>query len=282
MKVTFAGGGNMASALITGLLKKGWRAEDIRVLEIDAGARAKVARELCVEAHATPEAALTGAQCVVLAVKPQQMREVARAIAPFVRDMLIITIAAGIRHDDLSRWLGGHARLVRAMPNTPALVLAGVTGLFAPGGVSEDDRAHAQRILGVAGTTLWVESEELMDAVTAVSGSGPAYVFYFIEALETAARELGFESSAARTLALETFAGAVKLAADSPESVATLRARVTSKGGTTERAIAELDHHRVREAIAGAVEAAAARSRELGAALGRENEGAPADSRARR
>lgn len=262
----------MASALIAGLLKKGRRAEDIRVAEIDAAARERLTRELKVSAHAEPQAAITGAECVVLAVKPQQMREVARTLAPFVRDTLVITIAAGIRHGDLSRWLGGHARVVRAMPNTPALALAGITGLYAPGHLSEDDRARAQQILGAAGTTLWVESEAQMDAVTAVSGSGPAYVFYFIEALEAAALEQGFEAAAARTLALETFAGSIKLATESPESAATLRARVTSKGGTTERAIAELDRQRVRQAVANAVEAAAARSRELGDALGQEAE----------
>jgi pyrroline-5-carboxylate reductase len=156
------------------------------------------------------------------------------------------------------------------MPNTPALALAGVTGLYAPAGVSDADRALAEAILGAAGTTLWVDSEEDMDAVTAVSGSGPAYVFYFVEALEEAAAQLGFDREAARALALETFAGAVKLAQESPESVATLRARVTSKGGTTERAIQALDESHVREAIVIAVRAAAERSRELGDALGKD------------
>ena len=270
MTVCFVGGGNMATALISGLLKKGRRAEDIRVVEIDAGARERLARDLHVAAHADLAAGVAGAECIVLATKPQQLREVARSLAPHARDALVITIAAGIRHADLARWLGGHARVVRAMPNTPALALAGVTGLYAPQGVSGDDRNRAEEILGAAGTTLWVESEERMDGVTAVSGSGPAYVFYFIEALEEAAAGLGFDAKAARALALETFAGAVKLATESPEGAATLRARVTSKGGTTERAIEALDASHVREAIVSAVHAAAARSRELGDALGRD------------
>ena len=273
MKVCFIGGGNMATALIAGLLKKGQRPDDIRVVEIDPAARARLARDLGVQAHAEAPVGVAGADCVLLAVKPQQMREVALGLGALVRDALVITIAAGIRHVDLTRWLGGHPRIVRAMPNTPALALAGITGLFAPPALDREDRARAEEILGAAGTTLWVEREEEMDAVTAVSGSGPAYVFYFIEALQQAASELGFEDGAARALALETFAGAVKLAAESPENAATLRARVTSKGGTTERAIAELDKHRVREAIVSAVRAAAERSQELGLALGREEAG---------
>lgn len=263
----------MATALITGLLRKGRRPDEIRVVEIDAAARARLTRDLGVEAHAEAAAGVAGADCVVLAVKPQQMREVAVPLAPLVRGALVITIAAGIRHVDLARWLGGHARIVRAMPNTPALALAGVTGLFAPPALAQEDRARAEQVLGAAGTTVWVGREEEMDAVTAVSGSGPAYVFYFIEALQQAATGLGFGEGAARTLAIETFSGAVKLAAESADDVAALRARVTSRGGTTERAIAELDRHRVREAIVSAVRAAAERSRELGAELGRDEAG---------
>jgi pyrroline-5-carboxylate reductase len=275
VQITFIGGGNMASALIGGLLKKHARAEDIRVVEIDAGARERLTRELRVQAHASLAAGVEGTDCVVFAVKPQHVREVARELASVLSSALVITIAAGIRCSDLSRWLGGYTRIVRAMPNTPALALAGMTGLYAPAAVSQEDRARAGQILGAAGTTLWVEREEQMDSITAVSGSGPAYVFYFIEALQQAAACLGFDDSAARTLALETFAGAVRLARESDENVATLRARVTSRGGTTERAIAELETRAVREAIAGAVSAAAERSRELGAELGRDDAGEP-------
>ncbi len=270
MLVSFIGGGNMATALIGGLLKQGWTAGDLRVVEIDAGARERLTRNLKVQACADLAEGVAGADCVVLAVKPQQMREVARALGPLLGNALVVSIAAGIRASDLSRWLGGHTRIVRAMPNTPALVLAGVTGLYAFPGIAASDRERVEKILAVAGTTLWVETEERMDAVTAVSGSGPAYVFYFIEALQDAATELGFDPDAARGLALQTFAGAVKLASESAENPATLRARVTSKGSTTERALAELEKGRVREIIARAVKAAAERSRELGDELGRD------------
>ncbi len=260
----------MAGALIAGLTRKGWAASAIHVVEIDAAARHRLASDLKVHVHDDLQAGVAPADCVVLAVKPQQLQQVARNLGARVRDKLVITIAAGIRHADLTRWLGGHTRVVRAMPNTPALALAGITGLYAPAGTSQADRESAARILGAAGTTLWFDREEQLDAVTAVSGSGPAYVLYFIEALEEAAAGLGFESEAARTLALETFAGTVKLASESRESPAVLRARVTSKGGTTERALAELDRSGVRAAIVRAVAAAEARSRELGDAFARD------------
>ena len=270
MNIAFVGGGNMATALIGGLTRKGWSPARIRVLEIDAHARERLARELGVTTHAEAGPALAGADCIVLAVKPQQLRDVARGIAPFAGGALVVTIAAGVRAGDLARWLGGHPRIVRAMPNTPALVLSGMTGLYAPASVSAEDRRRAEEILSAAGETLWVEREDQIDAVTAVSGSGPAYVFYFIEALEQAATALGFDADAARRLALQTFSGAVKLAAESEESVSTLRERVTSKGGTTERALGELERTQVRNAIVGAVHAAAERSRELGDALGQD------------
>ena len=267
MQITFIGGGNMASALIGGLLKQGWPPASIAAVEIDTQARARLEREFGVRTGADAGAA-AGSDCIVLAVKPQQLREVARALKGAARDALVITIAAGVRASDLARWLGGHTRLVRAMPNTPALVLAGMTGLYAAAGVGPEDRERAETILGAAGRTVWVQDEAEIDAVTAVSGSGPAYVFYFIEALQQAAAELGFEPGTARELALQTFAGAVKLASESPDDVATLRAKVTSKGGTTERAIAQLDTDGVKAAIVRAARAAAERSRELGDALG--------------
>jgi pyrroline-5-carboxylate reductase len=263
----------MASALIGGLLKNDWSRESIAVVEIDAQARARLERDFGVRTHDDAARGASGADCIVLAVKPQQLREVARALAPASRDALVISIAAGVRASDLSRWLGGHSRVVRAMPNTPALALAGMTGLYAAPAVSPDDRDRAEQILRAAGRTLWVESEEAIDAVTAISGSGPAYVFYFIEALQKAAADLGFDPQAARELAVQTFSGAVKLAAESPDDVATLRARVTSKGGTTERALAQLEHDGVRDAIVRAAQAAAQRSRELGDVLGEDPTG---------
>jgi pyrroline-5-carboxylate reductase len=258
----------MASALIGGLLRQGWPAAHIRVADIDPAARARLDSELGVAAHEAPSDALRDADCVVLAVKPQHLREVALGLRAQVADELVLSIAAGIRARDIARWLGGHRRVVRAMPNTPALVLKGMTGLFAETSVGADDRDRAESIMRAAGPTLWVDAEEQMDAVTAVSGSGPAYVFYFLEALERAAIELGFDKSEARRLAGETFAGAVLLANESSEDFATLRARVTSKGGTTERALSTLDALGVLPAIVRAVHAAAERSREMGDELG--------------
>jgi pyrroline-5-carboxylate reductase len=270
MNVTFIGGGNMAAAMIGGLLEKGWPAHAFRVVEIDAAARARLARALNVQAEPTIDAQAAAADCIVLAVKPQHMREAAQTLRPVLGSQLVISIAAGIRLQDLSRWLGGYQKIVRVMPNTPALVLAGVAGLYALPAVSASDRAHAEKIMGAVGTTLWVEREEQIDAVTAISGSGPAYVFYFIEALQQAAVELGFEKTAARRLALDTFAGAVSLARTGGEDPATLRARVTSKGGTTERALHVMETEAVKAIVLHAVRAAAERSRELGEELGKD------------
>jgi pyrroline-5-carboxylate reductase len=270
MKIAFIGGGNMARAIIGGLVAKGTRAADITVVELDAVARLRLVSEFGVTAIENPGAQLASSEVVVFAVKPQQMRAAAQGVAPHLVDPLLITIAAGIRIDDLSRWLGGLERIVRAMPNTPALVHAGVTGLFAPPVVGGDDRNAAQTLMSAVGAALWFENEADLDAVTAVSGSGPAYVFYAIEALESAARELGLPEGASRSLALWTFVGAAKLAIERGEDPATLRAQVTSKGGTTERAIEVLEGARVREHFIAAVKAACDRSRELGDALGKD------------
>ena len=198
------------------------------------------------------------------------IKVMAQQLAPLLKDHLVISIAAGIRASDICRWLGGHARVVRAMPNTPALVRAAVTGLYALPGVSAQQKQHAEAILAAVGSVLWLEREELLDALTAVSGSGPAYVFYFIEALQQAARELGLDAAQARQLSLETFLGAARLASQSDEDAATLRARVTSKGGTTERALQSMEHDGVRSAIARAIHAAHERARELGDEFGKE------------
>jgi pyrroline-5-carboxylate reductase len=206
----------------------------------------------------------------VIAVKPHNVRAVALELASALRRQVVLTIAAGIRLSDLSRWLGGYRRLVRAMPNTPALIGAGIAGLFAMPGVDAEGRARAAAVLDAVGATLWCEREEDLDAVTAVSGSGPAYVFYFMEALDAAARELGFAPEEARRLALATFSGAARLAEQSDSEPALLRAQVTSKGGTTERAIAALEDARVKDAILAAVKAAAARAREMGEQYGGE------------
>ena len=270
MKITFIGGGNMATAMIGGLLKNGWPAEALFVVDIDQAARERLAREHHVKVAPQLDALSATAECVVLAVKPQQVRETAQALHRYLGSQLVLSIAAGIRLHDLSRWLGNYHKLVRVMPNTPALELAGVSALCATSAVSSDDRARAETIMRAVGTTLWVDDEKQMDAVTAISGSGPAYVFYLIEALQQAAVELGFNEADAQRLALGTFAGAVKLAQSSADDVAALRARVTSRGGTTERAIATMEREDLRGAIIRAVRAAAERSRELGEELGRD------------
>ena len=267
--ITFIGGGNMASALIGGLVHRRWPRQSIRVVEIAEAARDVLSRQLRVIARPAVDADAMQCGCIVLAVKPQQMRDAAETIRPHLGSQLVLTIAAGIRAGDLARWLGGYRRIVRAMPNTPALVHAGISGLYAGEGVSVTERALASRILEAVGTVVWVEREEQLDAVTAVSGSGPAYVFYFIEALERAARELGLDASTAHRLALETFAGAARLAAQSGEPPEVLRSRVTSRGGTTERALSAMDGGHVKDAIVRAVRAAADRSRELGDELGK-------------
>lgn len=270
MNITFIGGGNMASAMIGGLLQRGWDAGSIQVVEISAAARARLEREYRIATAEGITAGTARADCIVLAIKPQQVREVARLLQPHLATQLVISIAAGIRLGDLARWLGGYPKLVRVMPNTPALVRAGTAGLYAPGSVSADERERAQQIMGAVGTTLWLDTEEQVDAITAISGSGPAYVFYFIEALQQAAVELGFDAAAARRLAFDTVAGAVRLAAHSDEAPAVLRARVTSKGGTTERAIAVMDREELAAIVTRAARAAAERSRELGEELGKD------------
>jgi pyrroline-5-carboxylate reductase len=270
MKIAFIGGGNMARAIIGGLLAKGTRAGDVTVVEVDSVARVRLLAELGVAAVEKPGPALAKADVVVFAVKPQQMREAAQAVSAHLGDPLLVTIAAGIPIESLSRWLGGLERIVRAMPNTPALVHAGITGLYAPSVVGTADRATAETLMSSVGAALWFENESDLDSVTAVSGSGPAYVFYAIEALEEAALKLGLPEGASRSLALWTFVGAAKLAIERGEDPAVLRAQVTSKGGTTERALEVLEAAGVKANFVAAVQAAAERSRELGAALGKD------------
>jgi pyrroline-5-carboxylate reductase len=270
VKIAFIGGGNMASALIGGLLQKGYATENISVVEVDGQARERLTARFGVSSHAALGVKTADSDVVLMAVKPQQLRAAAESLRPLLKSQLVVTIAAGIRSADLSRWLGAYRRIVRAMPNTPALALAGVSVLYPLPSVTPEERHMAESILGAVGSTLWVEREELMDAVTAVSGSGPAYVFYFIEALEQAGRDLGLTPEDARRLSLETFLGAVQLARDSGEHPAVLRARVTSKGGTTERALRSMEAGRVKSLIVEAVRQAADRSRELGDELGQD------------
>ena len=270
MNICFIGGGNMAMALIGGLLKRDFEAAQLRVVEISADNRARLHQELGVRAVADMAAGVAGSEVIVLAVKPQQLREVAAQLAPLLSGQLLVSIAAGIRAADLARWLGTQ-NVVRAMPNTPALIQSGVTGLYALPAVSKAQCGMAQTILAAAGSTLWLEDEAMMDAVTAISGSGPAYVFYFIEAMQQAARELGFNDEDARRLAIDTFLGAAKLADASEDDVSVLRTRVTSKNGTTERALLSMEANQVKQHIVTAAKAAAARAREMGDELGGAN-----------
>jgi pyrroline-5-carboxylate reductase len=270
MKVAFIGGGNMASAIIGGLVARDFPRSDLLVVDVDSNARTRVTAAFGVKAIEAPAPALAEADVIVLAVKPKMMRDVTRSIAAFATNALVVTVAAGIRLADLSRWLSGHERLVRAMPNLPALVHAGVTGLFALPAVSDNDRVAAETLLKAVGATIWFEHESDIDAVVAVSGSGPAYVFYALEALEEAAKELGIQDGAARSLALWTFVGAAKLAIERQEGPAALRAQVTSKGGTTERAIGVLEAAQVKARFIEAVKAACDRSREMGAVYGKD------------
>ncbi len=259
----------MAAALIGGLLQQGFKPGDLRVIDISEQARQRVQQQFGVRAMPALDGEITE-ETVLLAVKPQQMPAVAKDLRAHLRGKLVISIAAGIRTADLARWLGGHDRIVRVMPNTPALIRSGVSGLFAAAAVEQADRDRAQSILGAVGGVVWVQSESDIDAVTAVSGSGPAYIFYFIEALEQAAVELGLNGGQAHELAVQTFVGAAKLAAGSEEPAAALRARVTSKAGTTEAALKTMEANHIKHKIVEAVRAAAKRSRELGDEFGKD------------
>lgn len=265
----FIGGGNMAAAMIGGLLQQGHSPARMLVAETDPARRAWLGATFGLDAVERAEDVLR-ARLIVLAIKPQQMPELLRALPPLAEDCLVVSIAAGVRAADISRWLGGHQAVVRAMPNTPALVGAGIAGLYAMPAVSAAQRQQAQAILCAVGEAVWVTDEPQIDAVTAISGSGPAYVFYFIEALEQAATELGLPAEIARQLTLQTFFGAAALALKDGSAPEVLRARVTSKGGTTERGLIALEEGGVKYAIGLAARAAALRAAEIGDLLGKD------------
>ncbi len=269
MKIAFIGGGNMAAALIGGLIKRGVSSADLYAVDVSEDARKRAETEFGIKTGAAADAALGAYDAIVLAVKPQVLKSVAQALAPHLSTQLVVSIAAGIRGSDLSRWLGGYARIVRCMPNTPALIGMGVTGLAPLPGVDAAGRELAAQVLGAVGETVWFEDEAMIDAVTAISGSGPAYVFYFIEALEEAARQLGMDASQGRALAVATFSGAAQLAAQSGEAASVLRERVTSKGGTTAAALASFEALGVKDAIVRGALAADARAKEMGDELGK-------------
>ena len=270
MKITFLGGGNMANALIGGLLANGFSASEIAVIELNDENRTRLSADYGVRCHAAADAQALDCDVLVLAVKPQQMRAACAPLVPWLKGQLVISIAAGLRLADLSRWLGGHAKLVRTMPNTPALIGAGVSGLYAAEAVSAAEREAAARVMAAVGSVVWVDDEARIDAVTALSGSGPAYVFLFIEALQQAAADLGIAPEEGRRLAVETVLGAARLAAQSSEPASVLRERVTSKGGTTEAALRVMAERGVKDGIVAGVMAANARGSELGIQLGKD------------
>jgi pyrroline-5-carboxylate reductase len=269
MKICFIGGGNMATAMIGGLLKQGsFKSENLSVVEPDTDACQHLKDRFDIQASGNLAQGIVNSRTIILSVKPQQLYDLCEQLSPRLTGQLIISIAAGIRASDLARWLKT-TNIVRCMPNTPALIQCGVTGLYALPQVSEAECAIAGDILGSVGSTLWVEQEHMLDAVTAISGSGPAYVFYFMEALQLAAQKLGFDEETAKMLSIETFLGSVKLAQSSSEPIGRLRARVTSKNGTTERALLSLAANQVNQHIIEAALAAAVRSCEMGEELGR-------------
>jgi pyrroline-5-carboxylate reductase len=274
--ITFIGGGNMGRALISGLLANGFEPNQITVVEANATTALKLHEDFGVQGIGALEQIafdFSKNNAVVMAIKPQDFNVVAKGLASKLKHVsasgpLILSIAAGIRLKDMSRWLD-HARCVRAMPNTPALIGKGITGLFADAAVNTSDRALAETICNAVGQAVWVSEEKLMDAVTAVSGSGPAYVFAFLEAMQSAGEKLGLDAQTARKLAYATLEGATQLAHNSEEHAGILRERVTSKGGTTAAALEVMKQHGWHEILEKAIDAASQRGKTMGDELGK-------------
>lgn len=265
--ISFIGGGHMASAILGGLLKQGHPAGALLVIEPNDTQREKLIAEFGVAALPSADARLAGSELVVWAVKPQSFFEAAAPCAPFVQEALHLSVMAGIRLDAVARATGA-ARVVRAMPNTPALIGRGIAGLYAASVVTAGERSRVEQVLAATGECLWVAHESDLDAVTALSGSGPAYVFYLVEAMMQAGVDMGLSAEQGRRLALSTLAGATALAQSSPDAPAVLRERVTSKGGTTHAAVSRLESAGVKKAVVAAILAAQARARELGDEFG--------------
>ena len=266
-QIAFIGGGNMASAIIGGLLKQGLSAAQIQVVEPFAEQRERLVAQFGVAVSAAPDATLARASLVVWAVKPQTFKEAAAQARPHVQQALQLSVAAGIRSDSIVSWLGNE-RVVRAMPNTPALVGLGQTGLFARPAVSAAERLAVEQVIQTTGDFLWLTNEADIDAVTALSGSGPAYVFFFLEAMIQAGIDMGLTREQAHKLAVGTFVGASALAKASDEAPEVLRARVTSKAGTTYAAITSLEDGGVQQQFIRAIRASQARAAELGHEFG--------------
>lgn len=268
--IVFVGGGNMATSLISGLCRADCRGEQITAIEPDADKREALTRQYGIHAAAAANADIGNADVIVLAVKPQMLRDVAVSLAEVLGSArpLIISIAAGIPLDALRAWLGADLAYVRCMPNTPSLIGAGATGLYADPGVDTAQRATAESIMATAGMTAWVETEAQLDAVTATSGSGPAYFFAFMEALQSGAMELGLDRDTARQLVLHTALGAARMAVESDDDPATLREKVTSPGGATEQALNQLRNGDLQALVGRAMAAAAERAGTLAQELG--------------
>jgi pyrroline-5-carboxylate reductase len=270
--VAFIGGGNMASAIIGGLLKSGFAADQLLVVEPFEAQRQKLKQDFGVDAQAEAGQALKKASLVVWAVKPQNFKEAAQSAAPWVGSALQLSVAAGIRAGSIAQWLGlgeSAARVVRAMPNTPALVGKGMSGLYAMPAVSGADRALVDQVMAPTGQVVWLAQEEQLDAVTAMSGSGPAYVFFFLEAMTAAGVRMGLSAEQSQQLAIQTFVGASALAQASTDSPQELRAKVTSKGGTTYAAITAMQESGMAEQFITALQAAQHRAKELGDEFGK-------------
>ncbi len=266
--IAFIGGGNMASAIIGGLIRQGMKPEQITVVEPFAETAARLQAQFGLKVLPEAGPALSAAQLVVWAVKPQVFKEAAAPVAAHTRQALHLSVAAGIRTDSICNWLGTD-RVVRSMPNTPALVGQGMTALFACPGVSAAEKAGVEQVIATTGQFLWVQQESQLDAVTALSGSGPAYVFFFLEAMTEAGMGMGLSQEQAYRLAVATFQGASSLAAASDEAPEVLRQRVTSKGGTTYAAITSMEGAGIKPAFVRAMQAAEQRARELGDEFGK-------------
>ncbi len=266
--LAFIGGGNMASAIIGGLLRQGLPAARIEVVEPVEAARTRLQQSLGVNAMAAPGPQLQAASLVVWAVKPQMFREAAAQVRPHLAQPLHLSVAAGIRSDSIATWLSTE-RVVRSMPNTPALVGQGMTALYARSAVDAADRARIEQVIATTGEFLWVHEEKHLDAVTALSGSGPAYVFLFLEAMIEAGAQMGLTREQAKRLAIATFAGASQLAREAEEPPQVLRERVTSKGGTTYAALTSMQQDQVSAAFIKAMHAACRRAGELGDEFGK-------------
>jgi pyrroline-5-carboxylate reductase len=263
--IAFIGGGNMARSLIGGLVAAGTPSRTISVSEPQPEVRNNLQEDFGINVHADNIAAATGARVIILAVKPQVLQEVMVPLSSLVAEQqpLLVSVAAGVTAPSIERWVRGQPALVRVMPNTPALVGAGISALYANENVDKDQRRLAETIMSAVGKTVWIQDESLMDTVTAVSGSGPAYFFYVMQAINDAAVSGGLDLETARLLTLETALGAARLALESTEDPGTLQKRVTSPGGTTEAAINVLDSSGVSDAFQNAVSAAHARGSDL-------------------